>query len=380
MKKFLEGSQAVAEIINLINPGVVCAYPITPQTHIVEDLAQFKADGEAKYEFIRSESEFAAASIVMGASATGARTYTATASQGMLLMTEVLFNIAGMRLPVVLTCANRAVSGPINIWNDWQDAVTLRDAGIIMFFAENVQEAVNLHLLAYKVAEKQMLPVIVNMDGFILTHIAEPVEMYDQKKVTSFVGEYKPKLGTYLDIKKPVGMGCVGFPDVYMEIRKELHDDMVKTKDVIKKIEPMFEKKFGKKQPGLIEYYGHAKPRTIFVSMGSVCSTIKQVLDTKLKDQKIGLLKIVSFRPFPDNEVLAVLKNAKNIAVLDKDISLGSEGILATEIRKLCQGCIKAKVQSFIIGLGGRDVTEDMIVSISKKVEMKGDGVEFVGK
>src|SRR6056297_1311985 len=173
MSKLMEGSQAVAKVVNLCEPAVVSAYPITPQTHIVEDLAKYKADGKAKYEYIRAESEFAAASVVLGASATGVRTYTATSSQGLLLMTEVLFNIAGMRLPVVLTCANRGVSAPITIWNDHQDSMTVRDSGWIMFFAENHQEAIEQHLLAYKVAEKMGLPAMVNIDGFVLTHTYE---------------------------------------------------------------------------------------------------------------------------------------------------------------------------------------------------------------
>ena len=165
-KQILEGSRAIAEVIKNINPDVVSAYPITPQTHIVEDLAKFKADGEANYEYVRAESEFAAASIVLGASATGARVYSATSSQGLLLMTEVIFNIAGMRLPVVMTCANRAVSAPINIWNDHSDTMSIRDAGWIQLFAASTQEAVEQHILAYKIAEKLKLPVMINVDGF----------------------------------------------------------------------------------------------------------------------------------------------------------------------------------------------------------------------
>lgn len=174
-KEILEGSRAVALTIKNINPAVVSAYPITPQTHIVEDLAQIKADGQAKFEYLRAESEFAAASIVLGASAAGARVYSATSSQGLLLMTEVLYNISGMRLPVVMTCANRAISSPINIWNDHSDVMSIRDSGFIQLFASDLQEVVNQHILAYKIAEKTNLPVMVNMDGFILTHSYEPV-------------------------------------------------------------------------------------------------------------------------------------------------------------------------------------------------------------
>ena len=380
IKKFLEGSQAIAEIINLIKPDVVCAYPITPQTHIVEDLAQLKADGKATYDYIRSESEFAAASIVLGASAAGSRTYTATSSQGLLLMTEVLFNIAGMRLPVVMTCANRAISAPINIWNDQQDIMTVRDAGIILLFAENNQESINLHLLAYKVAEKTNLPVIVNVDGFVLTHTMEPILMPEDKKVQSFVKKYQPKEGAYLNTDNPCAMGCVAAPEVYMEIRQELHDDLIKSKETLVKSAKEFESIFGLKQEGLVEYFGHPKAKTIFVAMGSVCSTIKQVLSNQLKNEKIGLLKVISLRPFPSEEIYEFLKKAKNIAVLDKSISLGADGVLAGEIKRSMQGKLKSKIQSFIVGLGGRDVRERMIVDIAKKVEEKGDEVTFVGK
>jgi len=234
MKKIIEGSRAIAETINACRPGVVSAYPITPQTHIVEDLAKIKADGEGDYEYVRAESEFAAASIVEGASATGVRVYTATSSQGLLLMTEVLFNVAGMRLPIVMTCANRAVSAPINIWNDQQDAVTVRDAGWLMFFGEDNQEVCDLHILAYKVAEQLELPVMVNLDGFVLTHVVEPVEIEDEKKIKKYLPDYTPK-GGILDPKNPLTLGAFATPEHYFEIRQELHDDIVASKAVIKK-------------------------------------------------------------------------------------------------------------------------------------------------
>ncbi|MCX6746496.1 MAG: pyruvate ferredoxin oxidoreductase, partial [Candidatus Parcubacteria bacterium] len=191
-KQILEGSHAVAEIVRRLRPAVVSAYPITPQTHIVEDLAKMKAEGLADFEYINAESEFAAASIVLGASATGVRTYTATSSQGLLLMTEVLFNIAGLRLPVVITCANRAVSSPINIWNDQQDSVTIRDAGWLQLYAETNQEAVDLHVLGFKLAESLLLPVMVNMDGFTLTHTYEPVEIPSENLIKKYLPNYNP--------------------------------------------------------------------------------------------------------------------------------------------------------------------------------------------
>lgn len=382
--KILEGSRAVAEVVNLINPAVVSAYPITPQTHIVEDLAKFKADGKANYEYVRAESEFAAASIVLGASALGVRTYSATSSQGLLLMVEVLFNIAGMRLPIVITCANRGVSAPITIWNDHQDAMTVRDAGWLMFFAENLQEAVDLHLIAFKVAEKLKLPAMVNMDGFILTHTYEPVNIPSQSQVNKFLPKYKPKTGEYLDVKNPRSFGCFAAPSHYLEIREELHNDLKNSKDEIeiefKKWQSIFNPKFRilKLNNGLIEYSGAKNPEIIFVAMGSVIGTIKDFIEKS--NNKIGVLKIRTFRPFPKDEIIKILSLAKYAAILDKSISLGEEGILAAEIKSAAYNKIKTKIQSFIIGLGGRDITANSLNEIIKSLKKKDSGTKFIGK
>ncbi|PIP17707.1 MAG: pyruvate ferredoxin oxidoreductase, partial [Parcubacteria group bacterium CG23_combo_of_CG06-09_8_20_14_all_35_9] len=288
MRKILEGSRAVAETIKLCKPQVVSAYPITPQTHIVEDLAQFKADGEAQYEYVRAESEFAAASIVEGASARGVRVYTATSSQGLLLMTEVLFNIAGMRLPVVMTCANRAVSAPISIWNDYQDAMTVRDSGWIMLFAENNQEVVDMHIQAYKIAEKVSLPVMVNMDGFVLTHTFEPVDIPDEKLIDKFLGEYKPKKGQFLDPKNPVTLGALATPKHYMEIREDLHNELATSEKIIKKVSQEFKKTFGRNTGGVIETYKIGDAKVILVGMGSIIGTLREVVDElRKKGRKI---------------------------------------------------------------------------------------------
>ena len=266
MQQILEGSKAIALTIKNIKPAVVSAYPITPQTHIVEDLAKFKADGETNYEYIRAESEFAAASVVAGASAAGVRVYTATSSQGLLLMTEVIFNIAGMRLPVVLTCANRGLSAPITIWNDHQDAMTVRDAGWIMFFAENHQEAVGQHIMAYKIAERLKIPVMINIDGFVLTHTYEPVFIPEAKQIKKYLPDYKPAKGEYLDPANPITMGAFATPAHYMEIRQQLHDDLVASQNVINKEYEKYNKIFNihaklkmqnaKLDNGLVEYYG----------------------------------------------------------------------------------------------------------------------------
>lgn len=394
MKQILEGSRAVALTIKNINPAVISAYPITPQTHIVEDLAKFKADGEANYEYVRAESEFAAASIVEGASAMGMRTYTATSSQGVLLMTEVLFNIAGMRLPIVLTCANRGVSAPITIWNDHQDAMTVRDAGWIMFFSENHQEAVNQHILAYKVAEKLKLPVMVNIDGFILTHSYEGVSIPTKAQIKKFLPDYKAKKGEFLDTKSPVSMGAFAAPGYYMEIREQLHNDLVKSQDLIKaeyiKLNKVLKAKACDKKTtidnGLLEYSGPKNPKTIIVAMGSLVGTIKDaVLNSKkeklsaISSSKVGVLKIKTFRPFPEDDILNIIKKAKYVAVLDKSISLGNTGPLAGEIKSIAQGEIKAKIQSFIVGLGGRDITKKLINNIVEELKKNTNKTKFIG-
>lgn len=377
MKKILEGSRAIAETINNIGVGVVSAYPITPQTHIVEDLAKLKADGKASYEYIRSESEFAALSMLIGASATGSRTYTATSSQGLLLMTEVIFNVAGMRLPIVMTDANRAVSAPINIWNDQQDAVIMRDAGWLMLYGEDNQEVCDLHILAFKVAEQCSIPVMVNLDGFVLTHTVEPVEIEDSKLIKKYLPAFKPK--EILDPKHPMTFGAFATPAHYMEIRQELHDDIKASKQVIAKEMINFKKIFGRDLK-LVEYYGDRNADTVIVAMGSVLGTIKETVDElKKSGQKVGVLKVVSLRPFPTEEILKLIGNKKNIIVIDKSVSLGEEGTLAGEMKCAFYGQSKAQIKSVIMGLGGRDITKEMIKKTILNFK-KLKAVEFVGK
>jgi pyruvate ferredoxin oxidoreductase alpha subunit len=398
VKKILEGSQAIAQTIKNIKPAVVSAYPITPQTHIVEDLAKLKADGKATFEYVRAESEFAAASIVAGASATGVRVYTATSSQGLLLMAEVLYNIAGMRLPVVLTVANRGLSAPITIWNDHQDAMTLRDSGWIMLFAENHQEAVAQHLLAYKIAEKLRLPAMVNIDGFVLTHTYEPVIAPSRAEVKKFLPDYRPAKGEFLDPANPVTFGAFASPAYYLEIRQELHNDLKKSQAVIEeeydKLKSTLphiikeKEKAARVDNGLIEYYGPRNPKTILVTMGSLAGTIKDVIDEENKGglstlvkEKVGLLKIKTFRPLPVVEILKTIKKAREVAVIEKAISLGAtDGPLAIDIKALAKNQILTKIQGFTVGLGGRDITKAMIKKIIRQVRQKDDIHRFVGK
>jgi pyruvate ferredoxin oxidoreductase alpha subunit len=371
MKKVIEGSMAVAEAVKVCRPHVISAYPITPQTHIVENLSQFVADGDLKSQFVNVESEFGAASVILGASATGARAYSTTTSQGLLLMTEVLFNIAGLRFPVVITCANRAISAPINIWNDQQDAMTIRDSGWIMLFAEDNQEAADMHLQAFKIGEHPeiMLPVMVNMDGFILTHAFEPIEFIDQKMADEFLPPFKPEL--YLTPKNPLTFGVLAEPDWYMETRYSLQKAIEASTDMIEEVADQFKKTFGRYQGGLVEKYRLDGAETVIVSMGSVVGTIKEVVDMlRDKGKKVGVLKIRAFRPFPKEAIYDALKNVKNVIVMEKAISLGATGILYDEIKAALYGrASQPKVSGFIAGLGGRDIPKESIVKVIEKGE-----------
>lgn len=367
MKKFLEGSRAIAETIKLCRPKVLAVYPITPQTHILENLAKLKAEGRADFEYIKAESEMAAISAVLGASAAGARVYTASASQGILLMTEVLYNIGGMRLPIVMTCANRAVSAPINIWNDQQDAMILRDSGWIMLFAENNQEASDLHFIAYRIAEEKNLPTMVCVDGLALTHTFEAVEIRDQKLVDKFLPSKKNLSGQYLDPRKPITFGGLSTPESYMPTRKKIHEDLLASRGGLKKIFSEFNRIFSEKnKTGLAEYFGPKNPDIMVVAMGSILGTIRHTLNNRLAgNKKIGVLKIRCFRPFPEEEIKKIIieNKPKKIAVIDRAVSLGYGGILAGEIKNLCLG---KKLSSFIVGLGGKDITPENIAEIIK--------------
>ena len=357
MKELREGSAAIAEIVKRCRVQVVSAYPITPQTHIVEGLARLIAGGELEAQYVNVESEFSAASVVLGASAVGARAYTATTSQGLLLMTEVLFNIAGLRLPVVLTCANRAVSAPISIWNDHQDSMTVRDSGWLQLFAADNQEAVDLHLQAFRLAEQLGLPVMVCVDGFVLTHAWEPVAIPDQAEVDAFLPSYRPTV--VLDPAKPVTMGPLAEPDSYMELRHRLFADIQASAPDIERVQADFERRFGRSSGGLLAGYRLHDAETAIVAMGSIDGTIQEAINSLRADgQAVGSLKIVAFRPFPSDKVRARLSGCKRVIVMEKAVSMGSGGILAAEVRSALYGLPDPPaLSSYVVGLGGRDVT-----------------------
>jgi len=380
MKVFMEGSHAVAEAVKRIKPGVVCAYPITPQTHIVERLSEMVADGDLAAEFINVESEHSAASVVLGSTATGVRSFTATSSQGLILMSEVLFNIAGMRLPVVLTCVNRALSAPINIWNDHQDSMTIRDAGWMQLYAENNQECHDLHYVAYKLAENKdiMLPCMVCMDGYILSHGYEALELVEQDKVDQFLPAYNAEYK--LDTENPLTMGLLGAPDVYMETRYAIHKTMEEVLVLLPEVEKEFEQIVGRKVPLLIEKYKTDDAEKVLIAMGSVAGTIKDTVD-ELRDQgeRVGLLRIISFRPFPRSEVYEALKDIKKIGIIDKAISLGSSGPLHMEIAALFGGgALTKSISGFIAGLGGRDIKKDTVKEMFSLLDQEPKDLRFI--
>lgn len=365
MKTILEGSEAVAEVAALCRPAVLAIYPITPQTHIPENLSQIVADGKLNAKVIYAESEHSAISACVGASASGVRTYTATSSQGLALMHEILFIASGMRLPIVMTNANRALSAPINIWNDQQDSIAQRDTGWIQLYVETVQEAADKIIQAYKIAEDReiLLPVMVNMDGFTLTHCVEPADIPEQKEVDKFLPKYDSLYK--LDPKNPITFGPIAFPNSYTEFRKMQWDAMEKAKEKIKEVNSQFYKFFGRNYGnGLIEEYNTENADYVIISMGSVCGTIKDVID---KHKDVGLIRVISFRPFPSEELKGVLKDAKGIAVIEKDVSIGIGGALWIEVRGIVNN--PNNLYSCIAGLGGRDVRKEGIENIIERLK-----------
>lgn len=378
MLEIMEGSHAVAKAVKQCRPQVVPAYPITPQTHIVEAIAEMVANCELEAEYITVESEFSALSACLGASAAGSRTYSATTSQGLALMFEVCFNVSGMRLPVVMTIANRALGAPLSIWNDQQDSISIRDAGWMQFYAEDNQEATDLHYIAYKVAENPvvLLPALVCFDGFILSHTYEPVDMISQEEADRYLPPYRPV--QRLDAADPVSYGMYATPEYYLEFRYEHDQAMKRAKQIISDAGREFGKMFGRDYTGLTEGYRMEDADIALVTMGSLAGTVKDAIDEmREKGKKVGLLRIRCFRPFPTEEVAEALAGVKTVAVLDKNISVGSKGALALEIRDALYGK-SPKVFDYILGLGGRDVRKRDIKTIVELAE-QGIGDQFYG-
>ncbi|MDD5148136.1 MAG: transketolase C-terminal domain-containing protein [Candidatus ainarchaeum sp.] len=369
MKKVEESSIAVAIGAKLARVQVFPMYPITPSTHIQEQIAEYVNSGELEAELIDVESEHSALSAAVGAVAAGSRTFTATSSQGFALMFEVLPIASGMRLPIVMAVANRALSAPINIWNDHSDSVSARDQGWIQLYVESGQEALDTTIQAFKIAEDKnvLLPVMVNLDGFSLTHVFEEIDEPEQKEVDAFLPAYKPE--HFLDVKNPKTFGPIAFPDSYMEFKKQQQDAMIKSLETIKKVNSEFAKKFGRPYGnGLIDTYKMADAKFAIIAMGTVCGTARVVVDElRKKGKKAGLIKLRCLRPFPTEDLLRATKGLKALGVIDRHVSLGFEGPLFADLKAVLNSNLK--MAGFIAGLGGRDVSMKHLHKVFSEIE-----------
>ena len=356
MPSQIEGSEAVARTVALCRPEVVAAYPISPQTHIVEGLSDLVRMGELNHcEYLMVESEFSAMSACIGASAAGARTYTATASQGLLFMAEALFNASGLGLPIVMTVANRAIGAPINIWNDHSDSMSMRDSGWIQLFADSNQAAVDLHVQAFALAERLSVPVMVCMDGFVLTHAVEQVELPRQEQVDAFLPPFVPR--QVLDPAEPVSIGAMVGPEAFAEVKYLMHAKQVQALDEIPRIAADFEAAFGRATGGLVAPYRTDGAHTVVVALGSVLGSIEEVVDDmRAEGIPIGVLGITCFRPWPIEEVRDALAKASRVIVVEKAFAVGAGGIVGQNTR-LALGHLAASVYDVVAGLGGRPVT-----------------------
>ena len=356
MLKQIEGSRAVAEAVAMCRPQVICAYPITPQTHIVEALSARVKKEQLAAEFLNVESEFAAMSVAIGASAAGARAYTATASQGLLYMSEAVWNAAGLGLPIVMTVANRAIGAPINIWNDHSDAMSQRDAGWLQLYAETSQEALDLHIQAFRIAEELSVPVMVCMDGFLLTHASERADVPEQAQVDAFLPRYEPR--QVLDPADPVSIGAMVGPEAFTEVRYLAYERMRQALGVITETAADFRARFGRDSGGLVRPYLTDDADIIVVALGSTLGTLKDAVDElRASGMKVGVLGITSFRPFPADAVrLALDTRTRHVVVIERALAPGSGGIVTGDI----QAALAAwdlRISTVIAGLGGRAVT-----------------------
>lgn len=378
----IEVSLAIAEAAKLCRTDVVAAYPITPQTHIVEHLAELVADGELDAAFIPVESEHSAMSACLGSSAVGARTFTASAGQGLELMHEVLYVASAMQLPIVMTVANRALSAPINIWGDHSDVMATRDTGWIQIFVENGQEAVDNVLCGYRIAEdhRVLLPLMVHLDGFHLTHVVEPIEIPEQDEVDRFVPPFNYPVP--LDPSKPVSMGGFGPPYVYTEIKKAQEENLTAAKEVIIECWEEFGRAFGRYYSP-VECYRSEEAKVLLMTMGSFSGTAMDTIDKMREEGRdVGLIRLRLWRPFPFAELRQAVKNAELLVVLDRAISFGGPGgPVCSEIRSaLYNQDKKPKVIGIVGGLGGRDINVagfEEIINRGIEISQTGSEHEF---
>ncbi len=374
--KIVTGNYSSAYGAKLANAEVVSAYPITPQTSVVEKIAEFVAEDEMDTEFVKVESEHSAMASCIAASNTGARTYTATSAQGLALMHEMLMWAARARLPIVMTNVNRAMGPPWSVWADHQDTMAQKGTGWLQFFCENNQEVLDSILMAYKICEDEdvMLPGMIVEDAFILSHTREPVEIYDQEKVDEFLPPHNPD--HKIDIENPAGFGSLVMPDWYMDFAKKLELAMDDAKEKIKETRKEFEEIFGRDPGGLIEEYKTDGVDVLMVTMGSISGTSKDVID-ELRDEgyNIGLARLKTMRPFPGEEFRELTKDVNVVGILDRSYTFGRAGDAAREIKEALYGHNSPIVKNYIVGLGGRDLVPGVIKEImldSIKLQDKG--------
>jgi pyruvate ferredoxin oxidoreductase alpha subunit len=368
----MEVSIAAAEAVKQANVDVISAYPITPQTHVVEHLSELVANGELDAEFFCVESEHSALSVCVGSSATGARSFTCTSSQGLALMSEITYIASALRLPIVMIIANRALSAPISIWNDHSDAMSIRDCGWVQFFAENGQDVYDHVFIAYRLGEDRnvLLPVIINMDGFTLSHVIEPIELIDQEKIDQFLPPYKPVLSLHPD--RPVTMGGIALPGIFTETKKAqevaIQSSMPKILETWKAFGEMTGRYY---HP--IETYKAEDAETLLVTMGSFGETASAAVD-KMREEgrSVGLVKIRLWRPFPFEEFKKATLGVKQLVVIDRAISFGACGPVASEVKAALYGeAQRPSVYNFVAGLGGRDVAPSDFIKMVDKAEIE---------
>lgn len=363
MRHVLEGSHAVSEAVRLARTQVISAYPITPQTHIVEQLSEYCANGTLDARFLRVESEHSAMAALIGAASSGVRTFTATSSQGLALMHELLHWASGARLPIVMAQVNRALAPGWNIWADQTDSLAQRDTGWIQLYCENGQEVLDTTIQAFRLAEWVNLPVMVNLDAFFLSHTYEPVDVPDQKSVDKFLPPYKPRF--QLDLANPCAFNQLAPPNIYMEMRHSIQMAMDEAFTFLEQMEEEFESILGRRH-GAVEAIQCDDAEVILITSGTVTSTSRQVVaELREKGEKVGLLKIKLFRPFPVNMLQEITKSASKVAVIDRNFSFGASGIFAQEVKAaLCNFPGHPPVYGYVAGLGGRDITTEVIEEI----------------
>ena len=369
-KKMLTGNYAVAYGARLAQVEVVPAYPITPQTQIMEKLVEFIEKGELKARFVPVESEHSAMTVAIAAQATGARSFTASSSQGLAYMHENLFVASGLRLPLVLAVVNRGLAMPISIHPDQTDSLAERDSGCIQFYAADAQEALDLILQAYRVAEDQdvLLPVMVCLEGFLISHFTEIVEVPDQAEAKAFVGDYTSR-HVILDPQRPMHIGILVNEHYYTEYRFQQKQAMDGAKKVIEKVAEEYRARFGRGH-GLVESYKTEDAQIVIVTMGALSGVAKLAVDRLREDGiKAGLVRLVAFRPFPKDEIIGCCRAADTVVVLDRNVSLGSSGIIYLEVSSsLCNLSSGPSIYDVILGLGGRDIGQEDIEELVKKL------------